>query len=300
MTHVVTVISKHGHDGSVVDEVTKILAGYGRVVGTKPLDAQRVTDIEVVELIQPISEIKLAFAPVESAHGVDVVIQPVANRRPKKLVVFDMDSTLIQQEVIDMIAAYNNIEPEVAAITEAAMNGEIDFVESLKQRVALLKGIDDTVFESLKKDITFTPGAKEVCQALKKDGAKLAVLSGGFIPLARWVKDQLGLDYAFANQLEAKDGKLTGVTQGRVVNSTVKAQLLREIAEKEGVPLANTVAVGDGSNDLEMMGIAGYGVAFNAKPIVQQKAPSKINTGSLQDILYIFGYTSEEQRELLS
>lgn len=181
------------------------------------------------------------------------------------------------------------------------MNGEINFSESLQQRVALLKGIPATVFESLKPDISFTPGARSLCKALKTLGVKMAVLSGGFIPLAKWVQGELGLDYAHANMLEiTEDGKeLTGRTVGLVVNNVVKGELLQEIAKKENVPLEQVVAVGDGSNDLIMMGIAGFGVAFNAKPVVQKKAPSRINTPSLETILYILGYNEEEQKKLI-
>lgn len=182
------------------------------------------------------------------------------------------------------------------------MNGELNFNESLERRVGLLKGIPATVFDSLKPDIRFTPGAHELCRALKKLGVKMAVLSGGFLPLATWVKGELGLDYAYANTLEvSEDGtQLTGRTVGRVVNADVKAELLQEIAAKEGVPLEQVVAVGDGSNDLGMMAVAGFGVAFNAKPVVQKRAPGKINDPSLQTILYILGFSEEEQRALVA
>jgi phosphoserine phosphatase len=256
-------------------------------------------DIESIRF----NEIKNAFFEFSNTHGVDIVLQQANDdRKNKGLFVFDMDSTLIQQEVIDMIAAYANVEPEVSKITEAAMNGEIDFNESLKQRVALLKGIPSTVFEDLKSKITFTPGARSLTRILSSLGVKTAVLSGGFIPLANWVKGELGLDYAYANNLEVtEDGtELTGRTYGTVVNNVVKGELLQEIAQKEGVPLSKVVAVGDGSNDLVMMGIAGFGIAFNAKPVVQKKAPSRINTPSLETILYILGYNEKDQEKLLS
>lgn len=248
-----------------------------------------------------ISLLKPKLFDLSKESKVDIIFQKSNESRQKKgLFVFDMDSTLIQQEVIDMIAAYANVEDEVSKITEAAMNGEIDFNESLRRRVSLLKGIPSNVFELLKPNIKFTPGAKELCKALKKNGVKMAVLSGGFIPLANWVKGELGLDYAYANSLEiTEDGKeLTGKPLGRIVNNVVKAELLQEIAEKENVPLEKVVAVGDGSNDLLMMAAAGFGIAFNAKPIVQLKAPSKINTPSLQTVLYILGYNDEEIKKL--
>ncbi|KAK9469910.1 HAD-like domain-containing protein [Lipomyces arxii] len=236
-------------------------------------------------------------------HNVDICLQPNDRfRKGKRLVVFDMDSTLIQQEVIDMIAAYADVEEQVSTITSLAMNGKIDFNESLRRRVSLLEGVPSTVFESLKSQIRITPGAIELCKALKSEGYTLAVLSGGFIPLANWLKGQLGLDYAYANTLEiSEDGTaLTGKVLGHIVNAERKAHLLREIAEREIIELHESMAVGDGANDLVMMRTAGYGVAFNAKPIVQERAPSRLNSHSLQDILYILGYSLAEQTALLA
>ncbi|KAK9453917.1 HAD-like domain-containing protein [Dipodascopsis uninucleata] len=249
-----------------------------------------------------IDDLKKSVNSICREYNIDICLQPNDKyRREKKLVVFDMDSTLIQQEVIDMIAAYADVEDKVSTITSLAMNGKIDFNESLRRRVALLDGIPSTVFESLKKDIALTPGAKELCKALKKTGSILAVCSGGFIPLASWIKGILGLDYAFANQMEfTEDGLfLSGRVQGEIVNAEKKAQLLRHMAENGNIDLKATMAVGDGANDLVMMSAAGYGVAFNAKPIVQEQAPARLNSESLQDILYILGYSLEEQNDLL-
>ncbi|KAK9356367.1 HAD-like domain-containing protein [Lipomyces doorenjongii] len=234
--------------------------------------------------------------------AIDIALQPNDRyRRGKRLVVFDMDSTLIQQEVIDMIAAYADVEDQVSSITSLAMNGLIDFNESLRRRASLLEGVPSTVFESLKSQICLTPGAHELCKVLKKEGYQLAVLSGGFIPLANWIKSKLGLDYAFANQLEvSEDGTaLTGKVLGDIVNAERKAHLLRHIAEMGNIELGESMAVGDGANDLKMMDTAGYGIAFNAKPIVQEKAPARLNAGSLQDVLYILGYSLDEQNALL-
>ncbi|KAK9372273.1 HAD-like domain-containing protein [Lipomyces chichibuensis] len=234
--------------------------------------------------------------------AIDIALQPNDRyRRGKRLVVFDMDSTLIQQEVIDMIAAYADVEDQVSSITSLAMNGLIDFNESLRRRASLLEGVPSTVFESLKSQICLTPGAHELCKILKKEGCQLAVLSGGFIPLANWIKGILGLDYAFANQLEvSEDGTaLTGKVLGDIVNAERKAHLLRHLAEMGNIELAESMAVGDGANDLKMMDTAGYGIAFNAKPIVQEKAPARLNAVSLQDVLYILGYSLDEQNALL-
>ncbi|KAI9769408.1 MAG: hypothetical protein M1840_004110 [Geoglossum simile] len=238
----------------------------------------------------------------EREWNVEVVLQREEIwRKHKRLAVFDMDSTLIQQEVIDEIAREIGVEKEVSAITARAMNGELDFGSSLQERVSLLKGATSDVFEKLKSVITITPGARELCISLKRLGYKIAVLSGGFTPLAQWLADTLGIDYCFANNLTVSaDGKtLTGELTGPIVDKERKALLLEEIARKEGIPLKQVLAAGDGANDLLMLGKAGLGVAFNAKSIVQLEAPSRLNSECLADILYILGFTKEEQEALL-
>ncbi|KAK9767135.1 Phosphoserine phosphatase [Basidiobolus ranarum] len=235
------------------------------------------------------------------SHGTDVAMQPYdVFRRNKRLVVFDMDSTLIQQEVIDEIAKHAGVEDQVATITEAAMNGEIDFKESLRRRVGLLKGTSVSVIDTVKETLTFTEGARVLCKALKKIGLKLAVISGGFMPLANYVKNELELDYAFANQLKvSSDGlTLTGETVGPIVDGQRKAELLEVIAQAESVTLDQVIAVGDGANDLWMLAAAGLGIAFNAKPRVQERASTRINQKSLKYVLHLLGYTDEECRQL--
>ncbi|KAG9321496.1 hypothetical protein KVV02_005893 [Mortierella alpina] len=238
---------------------------------------------------------------LSAEHGTDVALQPYdVFRKHKRLVVFDMDSTLIQQEVIDEIARHAGVMDQVAEITEAAMNGEIDFKESLKRRVALLKGTPVSVLETVRDRLTFTEDALYLCKALKKIGFKLAVISGGFMPLALHVKNILGLDYAFANQLKVSpDGLyLTGETVGPIVSGERKAELLEVIAQAESVTLDQVIAVGDGANDLWMLAKAGLGIAFNAKPRVQQKARARINQKSLKYVLYLLGYEDAEIRQL--
>ncbi|KAF8454761.1 HAD-like domain-containing protein [Terfezia claveryi] len=243
------------------------------------------------------------LAEYEAKWSIEIVLQPHdVFRRHKRLAVFDMDSTLIEQEVIDEIARFVGVEKEVSAITARAMNGELDFTQSLQARVALLKGVPSDVFEKLKPVITFTPGARELCKALKALGFKLAVLSGGFIPLANHVMSELGLDYAYANQLViSEDGtELTGELTGPIVHAERKALLLEEIAQKESIHLKQTVAIGDGANDLIMMWKAGLGIAFNAKPKVQAEAPCRLNSPTLKDVLYILGFAKGEQDDLLA
>ncbi|KAI9817080.1 MAG: hypothetical protein M1826_001662 [Phylliscum demangeonii] len=242
-----------------------------------------------------------ALRRFEREWNVNVVIQPdVVWRRYKRLAVFDMDSTLIEQEVIDEIAKVVGVEEEVSAITARAMNGELDFTESLRARVTLLKGAPADVFATLKSVITITPGARELCRALKRLGYKMAVLSGGFGPLAEWLADELDLNEVYANELVVNRGFLTGELTGSIVDGERKAALLEEFAAREGIPLKGVIAIGDGADDLLMLHKAGLGVAFNAKPVVQLEASSCINSESLLDILYILGFTKKEQEALCS
>jgi phosphoserine phosphatase len=211
-----------------------------------------------------------------------------------------MDSTLIQQEVIDLLAASIGVEPQVSAITARAMDGELDFSSSLRERVALLKGVSADIFAELRSVITPTPGVRQLIRALRRLGVKTAVLSGGFIPLAQWLAVELGIDYAYANNLVSEDGKLTGEVSGIIVDADRKALLLLEIAGKEHIDLSQVIAVGDGANDLLMMKKAALGVAFNAKPRVQLEAGARLNGESLLDLLFLLGFTMEEIDILVS
>ena len=238
---------------------------------------------------------------IEKTEDVEFVFQPLevylAHKTPG-LAVFDMDSTLIQQEVIDELARSVGRYEQVAAVTEAAMRGELDFEESLRARVAQLKGVSTDIWEHLKnRVITFTPGARELIAVLKHFGWKTAVLSGGFTPLANWVKDTLGLDYAFANQLATDESgsQLSGevLPNTPIVGATLKRDLLLKLAAENDIPISHTLAVGDGSNDLLMMKAAGFGVAFNAKARVQAEAPARLNSTSLLDVAYVLGFTAD-------
>ncbi|KAK5130351.1 hypothetical protein LTR08_002191 [Meristemomyces frigidus] len=242
---------------------------------------------------------------LQKNHQIEVVVQPgelYQLHRTPGLAVFDMDSTLIQQEVIDELARAVGLYDKVAAITEAAMRGEApytDFEASLRARVALLEGVPTSIWEQLKADtITFTPGARDLIRVLKVLGWKTAVLSGGFIPLANWVKETLGLDYAHANHLVTDSDRniLTGelVPKAPIIHAERKRELLLKLAADNNIPPERTIAVGDGSNDLLMMGVAGLGIAFNAKPKVQQAAPSRLNCQSLLDVMHILGFSDNE------
>jgi phosphoserine phosphatase len=231
--------------------------------------------------------------------GVDIAVQKESlYRRAKRLVVMDMDSTLIQVEVIDELARVAGVGEQVAAITERAMNGELDFQGSLGERVALLKGVPAEALEQVYRNIPLTPGARNLVTILKRLGYKTAVISGGFKFFTDRLKADLGLDYAFANQLEIVDGVVTGAVLGPIVDGARKAKLLEEIAEKEGITLDQTIAIGDGANDLPMLGKAGLGIAFNAKARVREQADFHINQQNLDSILYLLGLSEREMAEI--
>ncbi len=218
-------------------------------------------------------------------------------RRNRRLVVFDMDSTLIQTEVIDELASAAGVGEEVAAITEAAMNGELDFTASLERRVGLLKGLDERVLSEIAERLPITPGAERLVATLRSLDYRTAILSGGFTYFGRHLQQRLGIDYVFANELEIEDGKLTGRVDGPIVDGARKASLLRELAERENLRLEQTIAVGDGANDLPMLDAAGLGIAFHAKPKVRASAEQVISNLGLDGILYLIGMSDREVQQ---
>ncbi|TWV13018.1 phosphoserine phosphatase SerB [Bacteroidaceae bacterium HV4-6-C5C] len=211
-------------------------------------------------------------------------------RRMRRLICFDMDSTLIETEVIDELAIRAGVGDQVKEITERAMRGEIDFTESFRERVALLKGLDESVMQDIAEKLPITEGVERLMYVLKKYGYKIAILSGGFTYFGQHLQKKFGIDYVYANELEIIDGKLTGRYLGEVVDGKRKAELLRLIAQVEKVDIAQTIAVGDGANDLPMLGVAGLGIAFHAKPKVVANAKQSINTIGLDGVLYFLGF----------
>jgi phosphoserine phosphatase len=239
---------------------------------------------------QDIQAMRAGFLQLTTTLNVDIAFQKDnAFRRNRRLVCFDMDSTLIQHEVIDELAKAAGVGEKVAEITERAMNGELNFNESFRERVALLKGLDESVLEGIAQSLRLTEGAEHLVKTLKALGYKTAILSGGFNYFGHYLQQRLGIDYVYANDLEINNGHVTGNVVGRVVDGARKAELLRELAQKEGVNLEQVIAVGDGANDLPMLGIAGLGIAFRAKPLVRQNAKQAISTLGLDGILYLLG-----------
>jgi phosphoserine phosphatase len=240
-------------------------------------------------------KLRVILAAEAAQQSVDIAVQSAdLLRRGMRLIVMDVDSTLIQGEVIEMLAAYAGCEPEVAAVTEAAMRGDLDFAESLHARVALLEGLDAGALDRVYADLVLAPGARTTIRTLKRLGYRFAIVSGGFSQITDRLAEDLGIDFAAANELEIVDGKLTGRVVGEVVDRAGKAKALRRFAAEVGITEAATIAIGDGANDLDMLGAAGLGIAFNAKPLVQQAADTAVNVPYLDTVMYLLGISREE------
>ena len=283
--------------------VTRIVAEQGmniddikRLTGRIPLDEDARTPKASVEFSvrgtpRDKELMKAEFMKLSAEQVMDISFQEDSMyRRMRRLICFDMDSTLIETEVIDELAVRAGVGDQVKAITESAMRGEIDFSESFRQRCALLKGLDVSVMQEIAENLPITEGVDRLMRILKKVGFKIAILSGGFTYFGNYLKQKYNIDYVYANELEVEDGKLTGRYVGDIVDGKRKAELLRLIAQVENVDIRQTVAVGDGANDLPMISIAGLGIAFHAKPKVKETAKQSISTIGLDGILYFLGY----------
>lgn len=254
------------------------------------LDVSVIADTDEAE-----QELRSTLVDVASVVGLDISVERAGlARRAKRLVVFDVDSTLVQGEVVEMLAAHAGVEDNVAEITDAAMRGELNFTESLRQRVALLEGVPESAMDEVADSLVLAPGARTTVRTLKRLGYHIGVVSGGFTRIVERLAEQLGLDFAAANDLEVRDGKLTGRVVGDVVDRKAKADKLHGFADKVGVPMGQCVAVGDGANDIDMLSAAGMGVAFNAKPALREVADTALSVPYLDAVLFMLGVTREE------
>lgn len=307
--HIITLLGR-SLTAAHVSKVAKAMADASlnidqilRLSGRASLDSQRDSTRACVEFavsgpVPDETALRRTLLDIADSTGVDVSFQ-VDNlyRRSRRLVIFDMDSTLIQAEVIDELAKVAGAGEEVAAITAAAMRGELDFSESLRRRVATLEGLPESILAEVAERLPLSEGAERLAATLKRLGYKLGIVSGGFDYFANGLQKKLGFDYVFANKLEIRDGKLTGKVTGKIVDGARKAEILQEIAALENISLQQTIAVGDGANDLPMLAVAGLGVAFHPKPIVAEKAARAISTVGLDGLLYLIGV---RDRDLLS
>ena len=288
-------------EATALSRIGQTLADYGANIDTiRGIADYPVTGLELkITVPDPkpggAQMLRKALAELSAQVGVDIAIERAGlMRRSKRLICFDCDSTLITGEVIEMLAAHAGREAEVAAVTERAMRGELDFEESLRERVKTLAGLDASVIQEVANDIVLTPGARTTIRTLKRLGYKTAVVSGGFIQVLEDLAGELELDYVRANTLEIVDGKLTGNVIGKVVDRAAKAEFLREFAADSGLEMHQTVAVGDGANDIDMISAAGLGIAFNARPALVEVADTSVSSPFLDEVLHMLGITRAE------
>ena len=294
LARVTAVVSEHGLN---IDSINRL---SGRIpLGEFPALSKACVEFSVRGTLQDAAVFRRDLLEVTAALEVDLALQQDnMYRRNRRLVAFDMDSTLIEAEVIDELAKLAGVGEQVSAITERAMRGEIDFNESFRARVALLKGLEEAALQRVAGSLKITEGAEHLIATLRTLGYKTAILSGGFTYFAHHLQTRLGMDYVYANELDIVDGRVTGNIVGTIVDGERKAELLRQLAREEGVDLQQVIAVGDGANDLPMLSIAGLGIAFRAKPLVKQSAEQSISTLGLDAILYLLGFSDKDQGQL--
>jgi len=297
LLHVV-VLSQDLKPSSINAVANAIASNGGNIERIHRTASYPVTAIEFTVSGAEQGKLRTDLAQVGTENAIDIAISPGGLMRwAKKLVVMDVDSTLIQQEVIELLGAKAGKGAEIIAITESAMRGELDFAESLRARVALLSGLPESVLTQVQSEITLTPGARTLIRTLHKLGHHVALVSGGFEPVIAPLMSELGIEHMRANNLEIVDGKLTGNLIGPIIDRAGKAQALREFAAMHSIELDQTIAIGDGANDLDMIALAGMGIAFNAKPAVKAAADSSVSAPYLDSVLYLLGITREEVEE---
>ena len=304
--YIVTIIS-HRLKAAHLAKVTSVIAEQGlnidaisRLSGRPPIEdiepqSKAVVEISVRGNPVDLKKMKSDFMRISAESSLDIAFQEDnVFRRNRRLICFDMDSTLIQTEVIDELARRAGVGDQVSAITASAMRGEIDFRQSFLRRISLLKGLDESVMKEIAENLPITDGAERLFKTLKRYGYRTAILSGGFTYFGNYLKNKLDIDYVFANELEIVNGKLTGNNVGDIVDGARKAEILKLLAFKEDIHLEQVIAVGDGANDLPMLQLAGLGIAFHAKPKVKESAMHSISAGGLDSILYFLGFRDRD------
>jgi phosphoserine phosphatase len=299
--HHVVVLGRPVPPDAVAGAARAIAALGGNIDAIRRLSDYPVTSFELTVSGAESTALRTALASVAAESGADIAVEQVGlARRSKRLIVLDVDSTLVRGEVIDELAARAGRAAEVARITAAAMNGELDFAESLRARVAVLAGLPVEVLDEVREALVLTPGARTLIHTLQRLGFRCGIVSGGFTQITGPLAELLGLDFAAANTLEVADGKLTGGLVGEIVDRAGKARALERFAAEYGIPLDQTVAVGDGANDLDMLNTAGLGIAFNAKPVVREQAHAALNLPYLDAVLQVLGFTRDEVNSAIS
>lgn len=293
--HHVILLGRPVSPEAVAGAAQSIAAVGGNIDAIRRLSDYPVTSFELTVSGAEATALRTALGSVAAATGTDIAVEQVGlARRSKRLIVLDVDSTLVRGEVIDELAARAGRAAEVARITASAMNGELDFAESLRARVAVLAGLPEEVLDEVREHLVLTPGARTLIRTLQRLGFRCGIVSGGFTQITDPLAESLGLDFAAANTLEVVDGKLTGGLVGEIVDRPGKARALARFADEYGIPLEQTVAVGDGANDLDMLNTAGLGIAFNAKPFVREQAHTALNQPYLDAVLQVLGFTRDE------
>ncbi|HZM65412.1 MAG TPA: phosphoserine phosphatase SerB, partial [Nakamurella sp.] len=294
-THAVVVLGRPLQAGAIGALALRFGQIGVNIEAIKRIADYPVTGLELSVRAPDDDQLRAAVVEVGAAAGVDIAVERAGiARRAKRLIVFDVDSTLITGEVIEMLADHTGTRAEVEQITAAAMRGELDFAESLGARVAMLEGLDAAVLDQVGASLVLTPGARTTVRTLKRLGYRCGIVSGGFTQITRHLVDELDLDFAAANTLEVLDGRLTGRLVGEIVDRAGKARALARFALESGVGLNQTVAVGDGANDIDMLAAAGLGIAFNAKPVVAEHADTTLNQPFLDPVLFILGISRDE------